>query len=97
MEEASLIDFKTLELLTKAPSKKYLRKFMEYCFLLRNKIKIIEDLLKTPVANQFCQDFQIDEEKAHQVYFKKKPFLFLFLLISFVILNKKSSFILQSN
>jgi len=29
MEEASLIDFKTLEELTKAPSKKYLRKFME--------------------------------------------------------------------
>ena len=73
MEEASTIDFKILELLTKAPSKKYLRKFMEYCFLLRNKIKIIEDFLKTPVANQFCQDFQIDEEQAHQVNLKENP------------------------
>jgi len=59
------------------------------------KDQIIEDLLKTPVRKQFCQDFQIDEEKAHQVNSKKN--LFLFLLISFVILNKKSSFILQSN
>ena len=69
MEETSqIIDFKILELLTKAPSKKYLRKFLEYCFLLRNKMKIIEDLLKTPVANQFCQDFQLTEEQAHQVF-----------------------------
>lgn len=67
MEEVSIIDFKVLELLTKAPSKKYLRKFIEYCFLLRNKIKILEDLLKTPVANQFCQDFQLNEDQAHQV------------------------------
>jgi len=49
---------------------------MEYCFVLRNKIKIIENLLKTPVMNQFYQNFQIDEEKSHQVNSKKTFFYF---------------------
>lgn len=61
------IDYKILELLTKAPSKKYLRKFLEYCFLFRNKTKAFEELLQTPVATQFSQDFQINEEQTHKV------------------------------
>jgi len=79
MEEISQIDFKILELLTKAPSKKYLRKFLEYCFLLRSKAKVIEELLKTPVANQFCSDFQLAEDQAHQV-----PFLIIQSTLNFI-------------
>ena len=82
MEEISQIDYKILELLTKAPSKKYLRKFLEYCFLLRNKVKIIEELLKTPVANQFCSEFQLTEDQAHQVYEFPSKFNHFFFLNS---------------
>ncbi len=40
--ETEDIDFKTLELLSGAPSKKYLRKILEYCFMIRNKTLTFE-------------------------------------------------------
>lgn len=67
-EELTEIDFKSLELLSKiASKKKYFRKFLEFCFLLKNKTKVLEDQFKTPVANQFWQDLDINETDAHQV------------------------------
>lgn len=65
MEES--FDFKPLELLTKAPSKKYLRKFLEYCFLLRTKTSSFETTQQTPVGTQFWQDFGLQEEETHKV------------------------------
>ena len=36
--DQSDIDFECLDALTKAPSKKYLKKIIEYCFMIRNKL-----------------------------------------------------------
>lgn len=66
-EENIEIDFEILGVLANASSKKYLRKILEFCFLLRNKTKIMDEYLKTPVATQFCQDLELNEEKAHNV------------------------------
>lgn len=67
-DELTENDFKSLEVLSKiASKKKYFRKFLEFCFLLKNKSKVLEDQFKTPVANQFWQDLEIKESDAHQV------------------------------
>jgi arsenate reductase-like glutaredoxin family protein len=70
IKEDQDIDFKKIEILSNAPSKKYLRKLIEYCFLVRNKVNCLDKFDRTPVTENFAQDLNISEADAHSVILK---------------------------
>ncbi len=70
IKEDQDIDFNKIEILSKAPSKKYLRKLIEYCFLIRNKVNCLDKYDRTPVTENFPQDLNISEADAHSVIMK---------------------------
>ncbi len=45
------MDFEILSELEKAPSKKYVRKVLEYAYLIRNKLHSFQEYMETPVSN----------------------------------------------
>jgi hypothetical protein len=67
--DTSTIDFKSLALLEKAPSRKYIRKLIEDTFLLRNKFISFNNYLKTPVFQNNIPELGIEEEQNHAVIF----------------------------
>ena len=45
------INFDILGILEYAPSKKYIRKLIEYAYLFRNKVYCFEEFMETPVSS----------------------------------------------
>ena len=48
--ETEDIDFTLLEILEKVPSKKYLKKLIEFSFMVRNKILSYDKFYSTPIG-----------------------------------------------
>lgn len=44
------IDFEALNLLNKAPSKKYIKKLLEYALLVKSSFRSFDSLYQTPVS-----------------------------------------------
>ena len=63
----SVINWKVFDLLLSSPSKKYIKKLLSDCFILRNKTWAFDEKFKTPVIKNLCQDFSIDGAQAHSV------------------------------
>lgn len=62
-----IMNFQILSLLSQLPSKKYVRKLLEYAYLFRNKLFCFQEFMETPVSAQMPADLQLDELRAHQV------------------------------
>lgn len=56
------MDSETLLLLVNAPSKKYVRKLLEYAYLFRNKLHSFQEFMETPVSASMSQDLQLNEK-----------------------------------
>ncbi|EGR33627.1 hypothetical protein IMG5_047730 [Ichthyophthirius multifiliis] len=61
------IDWQILVQLEKCPSKKYLRKIIEFAFIIRNKLNSYNDNYQTPVSQQFYLDLNLSEEQCHKM------------------------------
>ena len=85
--ETEDIDFETLQQLKSVPSKKYLRKLLEYCFLIRNKLLSFEQFYQTPVATQFHTDFELSESQSHIVTSKPIKCIFVLWLSGLIMSN----------
>ena len=65
--EGGEVDINALNLLEKAPSRKYIKKLVDDTFQLRNRMTNFTQHLKTRVFENNCQELQIDEKQNHAV------------------------------
>ncbi|KAL4494096.1 hypothetical protein ABPG72_016052 [Tetrahymena utriculariae] len=61
------IDWEILLFLEKSPSKKYLRKIIEFAYIIRNKLQQYDQNYQTPVSTQFYIDLNLTEEQCHKM------------------------------
>ena len=55
------VDFGALQCLAKAPSKKYLRKLMEYVVMARSSFRSLDKEELTPVVSNVAEDLELEE------------------------------------
>lgn len=58
------LNFESLQLLTKAPSKKYMKKLFEYALLAKSSFRSFDPQYQTPVAANFTADMALSEGEA---------------------------------
>ena len=54
------INFEIINKLSQRSSKKYIRKLIEYCVLLKKTVSNMDNYFKTPFSNTFSKDFDLD-------------------------------------
>jgi hypothetical protein len=58
------MDFQSLVLLSKAPSKKYIKKLLEYALLAKSNFRSFDQNYQTPVSIHFAADMTLTEAEA---------------------------------
>ena len=61
------MDWQILNVLSKAPKKKYIRKVVEYAALARHCRQAMPNQAITPIGQQFPQDLQLSAQEAHKL------------------------------
>ena len=61
------VDFKALEPLAKAPSKKYVKKLIQDCFYLKNYTAKFDESYKTTIIQGLGSDLGLEEKQTHKV------------------------------
>lgn len=58
------MDYQSLQLLSKAPSKKYVKKLLEYALLAKSNFRSFDQHYQTPVSANFAGDMSLTEVEA---------------------------------
>jgi len=58
------MDYHSLQLLSKAPSKKYVKKLVEYALLAKSNFRSFDQHYQTPVSANFATDMSLTEAEA---------------------------------
>ena len=61
------MDWEGLQLLLKAPKKKYVRKLMEYSVLVSYSPQAVDPHLNTPISQDFANDLELSAVEAHKL------------------------------
>lgn len=61
------MDYHSLQLLSKAPSKKYVKKLLEYALLAKSNFRSFDHQYQTPVAANFSTDMTLTEDEAQSL------------------------------
>jgi hypothetical protein len=61
------MDWQGLQLLLKAPKKKYIRKLMEYVVAISAAPSAVSPHLTTPISQEFGTDLELSAEESHQL------------------------------